>query len=503
MSSAGARAWIGGRIFTGSGYADALLEADGEVIAVGSEEAVRRDAPTGTEWERLAGRLVLPGLIDPHLHWLASVVEARGVDLRDSRNLPGFKRRLTRAAAAAPPGPLLGGGWDQERLEEGRYPTRRDLDEAVPDRSVVLYRVCHHAAVVNSAALEELGIDRGTPDPPGGRIGRDANGEPTGVLFDRALSGLERFPAELFRTAGEEAIQFLHRAASRGLTAIGAMSARAVEADTAREWAARDALPVTLRFYLRWDDRRELDRLRARPGDPAPSVVGLKLALDGSLGARTAWLNAPYSDRPGERGLALWTAEEVEAAADLAAAKKVDLALHAIGDRALGLALDVLERRGGPFRIEHASVAPPALRERLRRAGCRVVVQPRFVESDTWIPERLGPGRAPWAYPIRALLDLGVPVAGSSDAPIEPFDPWTGLRTAVERCNLTPEEAIRLYTVSAGPALGEPMRGTLAPGAPSDLLVVDAPDLSSAIQAGGPVAIVSRGGRRVAGEGAI
>ncbi|MCI4335841.1 MAG: amidohydrolase [Thermoplasmata archaeon] len=482
-------AWVGGRIFTGTRWVEALLAENGRVAAVGSGAQVRSRSPPGTITTALDGRLVVPGLIDPHLHWLGSVVDAAGVDLRGTRSVPELQDRLARAAEQHPRGPLIGSGWDQERLAERRYPTRADLDRIVSSRPVVLYRICHHAAVTNTPALEATGVAKDTPDPVGGRIGRESSGEPNGLLFDGALRRLRSLSLETFESRASEAARFLHHLSARGLTTIGAMSALAGEARMAIEAHAGAGLPVRLRFYLladEWDGRTPA-RGRERG---APKVIGLKFVLDGSLGARTAWLEAPYADDPAERGISLAPHAEVGAWLDRAANRGMGVALHAIGDRAVREAVSLLgtfARGASPPRIEHASVLNAGLLERLVALRPVLVVQPQFVTSDTWIRERLGPERARWAYPFRTLIDRGLVVAGSSDAPIESYDPWASMAVAVGHCGLTPIEALGLYTGAAATSLNEPGLGRLELGSEADLVWLEATTVEGAIAAGGPV----------------
>jgi predicted amidohydrolase YtcJ len=493
-------AWLGGRVFTGHRWVEAVLAENGRIIAAGSDAEVRRQASTGTSVTALEGRAAIPGLVDAHMHWLTSVVASVGPRLADCRSVASLQDRVREALRRDDIGPVVGWGWDQERFDLPRYPTRRDLDAVRTDRPVVLYRVCEHVAVLNGPALDELGIDRTTADPPGGRIGRDADGTPNGLLFDRGLRGLRRFSVAIFDKRGTAATAVLASAARSGLTTLGAMSVGPEEIDRARTDSLRTPLPVRLRFYLlaqyvpllpRFDGMRRTDDLR---------LTGLKLALDGALGPRTAWLSAPYADHPEERGIEVATEEEATAAAQTAQASGLGVAFHAIGDRALHRALDVFERipLDGRARIEHASIVPPSALERLKRVRPNLVVQPRFVESDRWIGDRLGPLRVAWAYPFRALLDLGLVVAGSSDAPIEPLDPWTGLRAARTLRGLSVEESLHLYTVAGGAALGEPELGHLEPGSRADLVILRSPDPARALELVQPVASTWRAGEEVA-----
>jgi predicted amidohydrolase YtcJ len=387
VTSAEPRAWVGGRVFTGRRYADAVLVEEGRVSVVGDDREVRRSMPGGTVVTELGGRVVLPGFIDPHLHWLLSVVDATGVDARGCRNLAEIRDRLVWIRDHVADGPILGGGWDESVLDEHRYPTRDDLDQVERRRPVALSRICHHAAVVNSAALEQFQIDETTPDPPGGRIGHDANGRPTGLLFERAMEPLKALQLASFRAHGDVAVRFLRSILSRGVTTIGAMGALAGEIRLARDRRFLRAPPLRIRFYPMASETEAWRRGSPSSHDSLVRVAGVKVSVDGSLGARTAWLESPYSDRPEETGLPLVTEEELVALAEKTSARRLPLALHAIGDRALRLALDALAR-AEPVprpRIEHASVIGPELWSLLETVQPTVVVQPRFLESDRWL----------------------------------------------------------------------------------------------------------------------
>ncbi|HYK93122.1 MAG TPA: amidohydrolase family protein, partial [Thermoplasmata archaeon] len=243
-------AWSGGRIFTGTRYVEALLTESGHVSAVGTDREIRRATPAGAEHRDLRGRLALPGLIDAHLHWADSVVAAVGADLRGARSLSELRGRLGDAAGRSSEGPVVGSGWDQERMAERRYPTRHDLDAEVPSRPVVLFRICQHVAVANSSALELMGIDGRTPDPPGGRIERESDGSANGVLVDAALRFLQPFVEEVFRSNHRLARGVLASASARGLTSLGLMRARAGELALGAEEGRAGRSRLALRFYV-------------------------------------------------------------------------------------------------------------------------------------------------------------------------------------------------------------------------------------------------------------
>ena len=507
------RAWVNGRVFTGTGFAEGFLVEDGEVRVVGPDDAVRRAKGAGSEVVDLRGRLVLPGLIDLHMHLTDTVLQREGVDLRGVRSRDELADRIRTRLTPGSSAPLIGVGWDSSLWPDTHEPTRTELDRISLEQPLVLFQVSMHAAVLNSKALAEYGIEERVTDPPGGRFGRDEAGRLNGLLYDAAFARLGRSVASrnwvrsnlpAFRT-------LLEAAASMGLTTLCPVLASPEEIEAVAH-LSDEPLPVRVRFYL---DLRSLERYRSLPApreDSSWRVTGVKAITDGAFGTRTAWLTAPYSDAPDTSGYPIWGDAELEGA--LLVAKELGLppALHAIGDRALGRVLSLVEKVGAARtpRIEHASLTPPTVWPSLEKTRPYLVVQPHFVETDWWAVERLGPERARWTYAFRTLTDRGFPLGGGSDSPVEPLDPWTGLRAAVFRAprtefgrftaseRLAPIEAFQLYTRNAGPILGEPGLGRLAVGSPADFVVTSAPSLDAALSSDRPpITETWVGGRRM------
>jgi hypothetical protein len=359
--------------------------------------------------------------------------------------------------------------------------------------------------VINSAALEALGIDRRTSEPAGGRVGRDPQGEPDGRLFETATrwaSGL----AHAALTAEPEAIRgWLERAAAHGVTAVGTMNADPEELQAIDALARRGRLPIRVRAwaslrYFAAIGSREVATMRTSDGRFA--LAGVKAFADGAFGTRTAWLSEPYADAPRNAGMAVDSLEAMREAFGRARSLGLSPAVHALGDRGLDRALETLEPPvahplARPERVEHAGLVPPPLLPKVDRVRPVLVVQPAFIWSDGWLVDRLGSGRARWAYPLRTLLEHGHTLAGSSDAPFDVFDPWLGLAAAVHRVGpngrsanpareeeLTAEMAMSLYTRGGAQALGDPEIGELEPGRRADLVRLHASSLERAIEGG-------------------
>ena len=492
-----------GRVFTGRGYCEALLVEDGEVLVAGTEGEARGAAATGAERHSLHGGLLLPGLIDAHFH-VADVTRVReGLNLRGVTSPATLLDALRAWSSAHTAGAVVGRGWDPERSAGHEWPTRRELDRAVPDRPAVVVHVSGHALVANSVVLERAGFDRSTPDPPGGRFGRESDGSPDGRLFDAAMALLEN-RLQLREVPESAALRrTLEWAATFGLTTLGAMSATPEEAVALRELAAARSMPGRVRVYLRasrWEEYfRQPEGARGPPGRFA--VVGVKEYTDGAFGTHTAWLSEPYADEPQSLGLQVAEDERLRVLFDAISKRGLVPALHAIGDRAIAYALGLLDtfprKSPRPPRIEHAALTPPEVVRMLARARPTLVVQPGFIWSDHWLESRLGAQRVRWAYAFQTLTREGLPLVGSSDAPYDPVDPWRGLLASVQRADLegrsanpapeeslSPEQAIALYTANAGAAFGEPNLGILEPGSPADLVVVEGHSLGAVIRAG-------------------
>jgi len=499
-------AWVDGRVYTGRRKVEALLVEDGRVVVAGTSEEVRRHRPTGTSTRPLAHRVLIPGLVDSHCHVRTSVLRANGVDLGPSTSINDLVDRLREAALRTPSGPILGWGWDETGFPIARYPMRDDLDQVSVDRPVVAYRRCLHVAAANSEALRTLKLDPSVPDPPGGRLGR-AGRNLDGLLYDEALSHL--LPLEIRRFAQLEAElgHWFNQAAARGLTTLVAMSSDLEELRLVREAYRSRPLTVRLRAYVRPDQIRRLDEEPELATSEELRVTGVKAFADGSLGARTAWLSEPYSDASEDRGRSLLEPARLAEISREAADRRLAMAVHAIGDRAVRQTLRAFhsEPPFGTPRIEHASLTPPELLPEFAAVRPALVVQPSFLVSDTWIPQRLGPERGRWAYAFRFLIGLGLHVAGSSDAPVETLDPWAGMAAATaprpgpsEAERLTAAEAFSMYTREAGAALGEREIGSLESGAFADMVLLDARDWPAALRRGADCVVATyRSGRPV------
>jgi len=489
----------GGRIWPGKGLppATALAVRDGRVAAIGGDDAVGGLAGNGTRVVDLRGRLVVPGFNDAHVHFLEGGFGLLSVDLRAARDEAELAARLAGHAARVPPGAWIENGyWDHEAWPSRARPTRWLIDAVTPDHPVFVKRLDGHMALANSVALRLAGITRDTPDPPGGTFERDGRGELTGIVKDNAMDVVARAIPPASREANRRAARAaLGEAARLGVTTIQDNSA--VDALPTYQ-DLRDAGELTARMNV-WRSiaarpALEAAGVRTGLGDDWIRLGALKILADGSFGAATAALEAPYDDHPETDGLLLYPEDELREMIRAADAAGFQLAVHAIGDRANRLVLDAFAdaaRRHGPrdrrFRIEHAQMVRREDLPRYRALGVIASVQPSHAIDDLRFAEaRIGRERSRLAYNVRSFLEAGVPVAFGTDWYVEDLDPRRGLYAAVTRESLegTPaggwlpreriglEDALDLYTRGSAYAEGaEARKGTLQVGRLADAVV--------------------------------
>jgi len=467
--------------------AQAIALNGDRIAAIGSSTAISQLAGPDTLSINLKGATVLPGFIDCHIHLVEYGLSLRNLDLRDTRSVAELKQRVSVRAGEVSSW-ILGRGWDQEKFAEKRYPTRQDLDEASPLRPVLLRRVCGHICVVNSVAMHEASITASTPDPKGGIIDRDTAGEPTGILRENAVELIERsVPAPSLEDYERGALAACEKAVEAGLTTVHCIVSSEAELRALLKLRADGRLPLRFYVFVPPEQMKAASQLGLMTGfgDEWVRLGGVKVFTDGSLGARTAALEAPYSDDPLNRGVTIYSQEQLDALIFEAHRADMQAAVHAIGDRAAGMALESIAKAKNRIpgkdlrhRIEHASVLNPQLIRRLKEIGLIASVQPHFVVSDFWVGQRLGEDRARFAYSFSSLLKAGVVAVGGSDCPVEPLAPLSGIAAAVNRSDreeaLSIEDAIEFYTRNAAYAsFDEKVKGTISPGKYADIVVLE------------------------------
>jgi predicted amidohydrolase YtcJ len=422
----------------------------------------------------LRGATVVPSLTDAHAHLASLGLSLERLDLRGCSSAAD-------CAARVKPGHgewILGRGWDQNRFADKSFPTHAALDRVAPKQPVWLTRVDGHAGWANGEALRRAGISRDSKDPAGGRIVRDASGEPTGVLVDDAMDLIGRVVPKPGAAELEAAILRAQQVAlSCGLVEIHEMGIDAATIAVYEKLAREGKLALRIYAFAAASEAERL--LQHAPDQMVGSFTlrGIKLFADGALGSRGAALLAPYSDDAKNSGLILTPRDQIEKIARAAVAKGWQIAVHAIGDRANRDVLDAFERAGaGPrqrFRIEHAQVVAPADFARFAKLGVIASMQPTHAISDgPWAESRIGKERMKGAYAWRTMLENRVHLAFGSDFPVEEPSVVAGLAAAASK--LTQDEALHGFTAGAAfAAIEEERRGRAAPGMAADLSIFD------------------------------
>jgi predicted amidohydrolase YtcJ len=464
--------------------AEAIAVRDGRIVAVGTNAAVLARRCPGTRVIDCRGAAVLPGFVDAHIHLRAYASTLVGIDCRPHRvpSLAALQMLLRQQASHAPPGRwLVGHGYDEFAMAERRHPTRWDLDLAVPDHPVRLAHRSRHAWVVNSLALRQLGIGRAFTVPGGGRVERDpASGEPTGLLIDMDAYLHERWPPshppEAFRSALRLASQELLAA---GVTTIAdaSVSNDRQSYDEFATWTASGDVRQRVALLLGAASWPETPPPGCSADETTPflRLQGVKIRLDESAGG----LYPPQ--------------EVVNAQVWNAHLRGIPVAIHAVDLPALVSALHAirlaqtrLPRPDLRHRLEHCALCPDVCVDDMAALGLSVVTQPAFLwhHGQRYMAE-IDPAQQVWLYRIKGLLDRGIPVAGSSDAPVVPPCPLQGVASAVSRCTpdglvigpaerVSVEEALALFTRSAAWACGlESVVGSIGCGRRADLVVLE------------------------------
>ncbi len=474
-----------------------VFDEEGKIVAVLARGDKRPAADYRLDGE---GRVMIPGMIDAHVHVMDIGFAALTLDLSGTTSLEDALTTIKAFAEANPSRPwILGRGWNQEKWGLGRFPTAAELDAVVSDRPVWLERADNHANWGNTLAITMAGVTAKTADPAGGKIIRDAKGAPAGVFVDNA----KRLVGEAVPPPRPEDRDLAFAKAqevllSYGVTAVADMGTGMADWGTYRRAGDAGRLTIRIMAYASSFETLELVAGPEPTGwlyDDKLRMGGIKLFLDGALGSRGASLKAPYADDPGARGLPLLTPAQLRNLMSRAALDNFQTAIHAIGDAANAEVLTAIEELAETYegdrrwRIEHAQIIDPADIPRLGRSGIIASMQPLHQTSDRTMAEaRLGPDRLDGAYPWRSVLMAGGRLAFGSDAPVEPADPFVGIAAAISRTDANgepfggwfPQEAVSREAALAGftsdaafAGFAEGRFGRLIPGERADFLLVD------------------------------
>jgi len=493
-----------GRTWTGNPdqpWAGGVAMRGDTILAVGDSADVARYVGEGTQVITAAGGMVVPGFMDAHTHFMDGGFQLANVDLRTANTPAEFTARIAAFAAERKPGEwILGGDWDHERWPGTPLPTRAWIDSVTPNNPVFVNRLDGHMAVANSAALRAAGITKATKNIPGGEIVRDPRtGEPTGVLKDNAMipvyAALPAPTAAQLDAALSRALAF---AGSKGVTAVNFMSAPTAWLGAYQRARAAGTLTVRTKMFFPLDQWRWVADTVAvvGAGDDWLRIDGVKGYMDGSLGSTTALLFKPYLDAPNTSGLETTPLDSLRRWIQSADSARLQVAVHAIGDRANALLLDLYDSvgvangaRDRRFRDEHAQHLRPEDITRIAKMNVIPSMQPYHVIDDgRWAAKRIDSTLLQTTYAFRDLIDQGAHLGFGSDWTVAPLDPLLGIYAAVTRRTLddknpggwfpkqkvTVEEALRAYTSeNAYGVFAEGRRGVLKPGARADLVLLD------------------------------
>ncbi|MEC2184653.1 amidohydrolase [Bacillus spizizenii] len=494
--------WHGGFIYTmleEGDLTEAVYVEDGVIKGTGSYERLKKTyGSPETEEISLNGAVMFPGFVDSHLHLIGHGEKQLQLDLSALTSKEAILQAAKEREQQLPEGDwLIGEGWNENQFETPDYLVKHDLDRLFPDRPVLLKRICRHAIAVNSAALQAAGISRNTPDPDGGVIAKDANGEPTGLLFDKAQDLILKAVPPVSQHYVDEALTAaIEDCWTKGLTGghsedLSYYGDVSVPMKAYEKAAASGKYPFRCHLLVHHEAVDRWEQLE-KPSGPYVEFGAMKIFADGALGGRTALLKEPYQDDPSTNGVQVHDDETLGQLIRKAREKGMEVAVHAIGDLAFEKVLNAIEKHppknGRHDRLIHAQVLNDELIEKAARMPIALDLQPHFVASDfPWVIDRLGKDRMNTAFAWKTLMSKGILCAGGSDAPIEPVDPLLGIQSAVLRKSsheqngpsynesecLTVYEAIKLYTEgSAGIIYKETSRGKIAEGYDADFTVL-------------------------------
>jgi hypothetical protein len=483
--------------------AEAVAVASGRILVAGSNAEVRATAGPSTEHVELRGRSLLPGFIDSHAHFVGVGAAQDAIDCKapGMDSIAALVEAVRERAETQPPGTWIRGrGYDHTRLVEGRHPNRTDFDPVAPEHPVVFTRTCGHILAWNTRARELAGLSEEAPDPDAGRYDRDPGGRLLGVSYERANA-----PIQAAAQPSTEQVRRWLVAANRAYLAAGGTSLHDAGGlagepmNIATGLVETDELQVRLYSFVTVNvlDHPHTGILntgfRTGFGNERLKIGAFKVVTDGSSSGPTAATREPYTSDPDDSGIAYWSQDDLDALLGRAHRAGWQCTVHAVGDRAIEQTLDALARAQAEFpreglrhRIDHCGITPPDLQERVIRQGIVPAMQPAFFwEFGDGYIRNYGRHRADVMFPARSLLDAGVTVAGSSDAPVTDHRPLFGIEQAMTRATMDgdvcgPDErvdldtAIRMHTINGAYAsFTEGIKGSIEPGKLADLVLLD------------------------------
>lgn len=499
-----------GKIFTADPSlpeADAMAVKDGKIAWIGKEKDLDGQASDTVDLE---GKRVLPGFIDGHIHpiMLADTINQIACVPPQTHSIKELQEQIRQKRKEQGPDQwILAWGYDEGKLTEGRAPNRKDLDEACSDAPIMVIRTCFHIYSVNSKVLELAGIDRNTPDPAGGQIDRDEQGEPTGIVREAAKDLIDAVkPVKEIKDSSGDMVKLSDKLLAHGITAITECYGEIHPVDYYDVYcqARKEGMKQRVAIYYVWDQveaAKDLPKERRNVADPI-HIGGVKVITDGSVSGRTAWCDKPYVGTVDEFGLPVTGRDDLIKAGELAKKYGLQLVCHAMGERAIDLVVDQFWDKEGwlgdqpSVRVEHVAMPTPEAIKKAAKGGIAFVSQPIFLyaEIESYL-KNIGPERTAKTYPYRTFLEEGVTLSFSSDAPAtawaDPVDPFAAIQSAVTRKaydgtdtgqdqRVDVKTALELYTRESQRIVGIPQIGRLSPGYFADFMVLDQDILSVA-----------------------
>jgi hypothetical protein len=474
---------------------EAIAIKNKKILNVGSNKVIKPLIGPHTILFDLNGKSVLPGFIDSHIHFLATIETSKYIDVK-ADNIKTFnnllikiKEKVLRTNSGEW---IIGFGWDQDKIlwpekRTYKWPTKEDLDKVAKNNPVILYRIGGHSVVVNSLALKIANIDKNTKNPAGGEIVKYKNGELTGILKETAINLVSQVIPKINITFSELE-KYCYLALSNGLTNIEEANLTINALNFYKEALQNKKLLIRVNALI---NSKELDYLIENNIQSPYDVIdrwlricGVKFFADGALGERTAALREPYADDLENKGMLINSEDWFINMFTRAHSNGIQTATHSIGDLASEIILSAnyisyrnLGKKLGTYRdrIEHCQVLSPDLIERFKKQNMLASIQFSFWSSDkAWAEKRLGKERLKYAYAWNELLKKNILISGGTDAPVETYIPLEGLENIVKDSNVPIKEAIKFYTYNAAYAsFQEKYLGSLEKGKIADIIVLN------------------------------
>ncbi|MCP3921821.1 MAG: amidohydrolase [Desulfobacterales bacterium] len=495
---------ISADIYTGDSnkpFAQAIGIKNGKIAAIGTDKDIKPLATKETEIVNLSGKFIIPGLVDSHIHFVMTGNLLKMVDLRYETSIHECREKIRDAALNTEKGKwIFARGWNNFKWDAQKYPDINDLDDIAPDNPVMMKRVCGHSILVNSKALEICNITEKTCDPSGGKIGRFESGKPDGMIYEKFEMITDHIPHLSFEEIKEAVLAAQKQAHQFGLTGVHAI-------ETLTDWEAfndldkNNELKIRVNCLFQSEDLEEVNKKNILKQSSEYLWYGhSKMFADGSLGSSTALTHEPYKNDPDQYGLAFQSKNELIQNIRKSYETGLNVAVHAIGDKALSDTIDAIstvrnenrslyESLSGSDRIEHVQLFKTSDLKKMKELGIIASVQPAFLSTDWELAEKQwGIERCKNGYAWRTILNNGIQLQFGSDSPVEPADPLLGFHAAFTRQatdgkpedgwffdqKLTLEEIIRGYTLQPAVTSGKINEsGTITIGKHADLTILN------------------------------